>query len=135
MNQYLKLYSKGVSPILGVLFILLILVILLLYVRTEISFITSVVFDPQIREDVSKDIEFLGIEDGELYLGVNKNREEFDLNLVLIDGTRCFGDSGDQALSFGINQINLLSECSLSETQNYSQIIYTVNGFQLQEKK
>lgn len=135
MKPFFNLYSKGVSPIFGVLLILLVLVLLLLYVRTEISFITSVVFDPQNREDISKDIEFLGIENGELYLGVNKNREELNLNLVLVDGTQCFGSFGNQELNFGINQIDLLNECSLSQAQNYSQIIYQINGYQLQEKK
>ena len=132
MKKVLNLYSKGVTPVIGVLLILFVLVILLLYVRTEISFITSVVFDPQNREDISSNVEFLGIEGGQLFLGVNKNRVDYDLNLVLVDENECFGGLGNQELDFGINQIDLLNECSLSQTQNYSQIIYQINEYQLQ---
>lgn len=125
------LNSKGVSPIIGVLFLLLILVLILIFVRSEVVFITSVVFDPSIRNDISKDVEFLGIDSGVMFVGLNKNTPKYNIENIQVDQTQCFGSSGSQDLEFGLNQIDLLNECSLNDVENYSEVLYIINGLQL----
>lgn len=120
--------SRGVSPIIGLLLILVILVGILLVVRSEVVFITSTVFNPESREDLRSLVEVLGVDGDQFILGVTRNRNDLRFERLEINGNECF-DEDPIHLSQGINRIEF-NRTFCPESQ-LTDLRFQVNGFEM----